>query len=276
MSTLKPIIEGKLVREAEALADLEKLADAGSPPPRTLRKLRTPPTIQPPAVANLHNGFYQIDKSRIVAATSAPYRKFLRESGYGDLDSCSRIEIAKGILKYDQSVSQAAARAGLNLTGADGQYVVNINHPNARNLVEALGGKLLTTALMYRVFIPYIKELVQQGNPEAQVTLNEMTDTSVGKAEWLEDLILDKTKLKIGTKEKRLSLPDKDGRFDRAGINGFGYPISVKAAGEFHHWHVSGDERAAICSGGPVLGLDLDWGPSVGGDWLGVRLAKIF
>ncbi|HLD79295.1 MAG TPA: hypothetical protein VJA18_01935 [Candidatus Nanoarchaeia archaeon] len=279
MSTLKPIIEGKLVREAEALADLEKLADAGSPPPRTLRtprKLRTPPTIQPPAVANLHNGFYQIDKSRIVAATSAPYRKFLRESGYGDLDSCSRIEIAKGILKYDQSVRQAAARAGLNLTGADGQYVVNINHPNARNLVEALGGKLLTTALMYRVFIPYIKELVQQGNPEAQVTLNEMTDTSVGKAEWLEDLILDKTRLKIGTKEKRLSLPDKDGRFDRQDINECGYPNNVKAQGEFYHWHANRDERAAICSGGPVLGLDLDWGPSVGGDWLGVRLAKIF
>src|SRR3989338_8722382 len=185
MSTLKPIIEGKLVREAEALADLEKLADAASPPP--------PPTTLPPAVANLNNGFYQIDKARILRATTPAYRKFLRGSGYGDLDSCSRIEIAKGVLKYDQDVRDAGTRASLNLTGTDGQYVVNIDHPNARSLVEALGYKVPTVGLMYRVFIPYIKDLVQQNNAEAQVTLNEMTDTSVGKAEWLEDLILDKT-----------------------------------------------------------------------------------
>ena len=270
MSTLKPIIEGRLTREAEALADLEKLADAGSPPPRT------PPVVLPPAVANLNNGFYQIDKPRIVAATTPAYRKFLRESGYGDLDSCSRIEIAKGVLKYDQAVRDAGTRASLTLSGNDGDYVVDINHSNARKLVEALGYKVPTVGLMYRLFIPYIKDLVQQNNAEAQVTLNEMTDTSVGKAEWLEDLILHKTRLKIGTKEKRLSLPDKDGRFDRAGINGFGYPISVKAAGEFHHWHVSGDERAAIRNGNPELSLNLDRGPSIEDDGLGVRLAKIF
>ncbi|HLD79297.1 MAG TPA: hypothetical protein VJA18_01945 [Candidatus Nanoarchaeia archaeon] len=268
MSILKPIIEGKLTREAEALADLEKLADAASPPP--------PPTRKPSAVANLNNGFYQIDKPRILAATSASYRQFLRESGYGDLDSCSRIEIAKGVLKYDQNVRDAAARASLNLTEADGQYVVNINHPNARSLVEALGYKVPTVGLMYRVFIPYIKDLVQQNNAEAQVTLNEMTDTSVGKAEWLEDLILDKTRLKIGTKEQRLSLPDKDGRFDRAGINGFGYPISVKSSGEFYHWHVIGDERAAFRVRGSGLGLSLNGGSSVENGRLGVRLVKIF
>ena len=129
---------------------------------------------------------------------------------------------------------------------------------------------------MYRVFIPYIKDLVQQNNAEAQVTLNEMTDTSVGKAEWLEDLILDKTRLKIGTKEQRLSLPDKDGRFDRAGINGFGYPISVKSSGEFYHWHVIGDERAAFRVRGSGLGLSLNGGSSVENGRLGVRLVKIF
>ncbi len=270
MSTLKPIIGGKLTREVEALADLERLADAASPPPRAST------TTQPPAVASLSNGFYQIDKARILAATSPEYRKFLRESGYGDLDSCSRIEIAKGILKYDQIVRDAGTRAGLNLTGTDGQYVVNINHPNARKLVGALGYKVPTVGLMYRLFIPYIKELVQQGNPEAQATLKEMTDTSVGKAEWLEDLVKDKKKVCIGTKEKRLSLPDKDGRFDRADINEFGYPTSVKAAGEFYHWHVSGDERAAFRGRGSELVLGLNREPSFGVGWLGIRLAKIF
>ena len=224
----------------------------------------------------MQNGFYQIDKPRIVAATSPAYRKFLRESGYGDLDSCSRIEIAKGVLKYDQAVRDAGTRAGLNLTGADRQYVVNIDHPNAKKLVEALGYKVPTVGLMYRLFIPYIKDLVQQNNAEAQVTLNEMTDTSTAKAEWLEDLILDKTRLKIGTQERIIVLPDKNGSFDRADINECGYPISVKSSGEFYHWHVSGDERAAIRNGNPELSLNLDRGPSIEDDGLGVRLAKIF
>jgi len=270
MSTLKPIIKGKFTREAEALADLEKLADAASPPPGA------PKTKQPPAAANLSNGFYQIDKPRILSATSVAYRQFLRDSGYGDLNSCQGMKFAKGVLKYDQNVRDAGTRSGLNLTGTDGQYVVSINQTNGRKLVEALGYKLTPAGLMYNVFIPYIKELAQQGNAEAQATLNEMTDTTAGKAEWLEDLILDKTRLKIGTQERIIVLPNSDGRFDRADIDEFGYPTQVKAAGEFYHWHVSGDERAAFRSWGSGLVLNLNWVPSFGSDGLGVRRAKIF
>src|SRR3989344_47380 len=217
--------------------------------------------------------FFVFDRALIHQVTTPAYRQFLRESGYGDLDSCSRIEIAKGVLKYDRSVRDAGTRAGLNLTGADGQYVVNINHPNARKLVEALGYKLPTVGLMYRVCIPYIKELVQQGNAEAQATLSEMINA---KAEWLEDLVKGRKKVCVGTKEKRVSLPGKDGSFDRQDINECGYPTSVKASGEFYHWHVNGDESAAIRSWSSGLGLVLDRGHSVEDDRLGVRLAKIF
>jgi len=216
--------------------------------------------------------FFVFDRAIIHQVTTPAYRQFLRESGYGDLDSCSRIEIAKGVLKYDRSVRDAGTRAGLNLTGANGQYVVNINHPNARKLVEALGYKLPTVGLMYRVCIPYIKELVQQGNAEAQATLSEMINA---KAEWLEDLVKGRKKVCVGTKEKRVSLPGKDGSFDRQDINECGYPTSVKAAGEFYYWHVSGDERAAFRGWSPELCLSLDGRPSFEGDGLGVRLAKI-
>lgn len=226
------------------------------------------PGTQTPAVANLQSGLYLIDKPRIIRATTPAYRQFLREAGYGDLDACSHLGVAKGVLKYDQAVRD---RAPLN--GADGTYVVSVNQTAGRDLIQALGGKLLTTALMYRLFIPYIKELAQNGNPEAQATLDEMTNT---KAEWLEDLILDKTRLKIGTKERALTLPDKDGRFDRADINEFGYPDRVKQKGEFYHWHVSGDERAAIRDWGSELNLSLDGGPSFVSGGLGVRFAKIF
>jgi len=228
------------------------------------------------AQLNLENELYIIDKPRILNATTPEYRQFLRDSGYGDLDSCSGIGFAKGILKYDQSVRQAAARAGLALSGTDGDYVVKINHPDARRLVEALGYKVPTVGLMYRLFIPYIKELAQSGNAEAQATLNEMKGIPVGKAEWLEDRILDYNRLLVGKTERAIFLPDKDGSFDRADINDFGYPTSVKRSGEFYRGQPGGNERAAIRNRGSEVDLNLSWGPSFKDDRLGVRPSKIF
>ena len=228
------------------------------------------------AQLNLENELYIIDKPRILNATTPEYRQFLRDSGYGDLDSCSGIGFAKGILKYDQSVRQAAARAGLALSGTDGDYVVKINHPDARRLVEALGYKVPTVGLMYRLFIPYIKELAQSGNAEAQATLNEMKGIPVGKAEWLEDRILDYNRLLVGKTERAIFLPDKDGSFDRADINDFGYPTSVKRSGEFYRGQPGGNERAAIRNRGSEVDLNLSWGPSFKDDRLGVSPSKIF
>src|SRR3989344_510584 len=228
------------------------------------------------AQLNLENELYIIDKPRILNATTPEYRQFLRDSGYGDLDSCSGIGFAKGILKYDQSVRQAAARAGLALSGTDGDYVVKINHPDARRLVEALGYKVPTVGLMYRLFIPYIKELAQSGNAEAQATLNEMKGIPVGKAEWLEDRILDYNRLLVGKTERAIFLPDKDGSFDRADINDFGYPTSVKRSGEFYRGQPGGNERAAIRNRGSEVDLNLSWGPSFKDDRLGGRPSKIF
>lgn len=243
-----------------------------TPVPARIEQPTLIPT-QPPAVANLQDELYLIDRSRILAATTPAYRQFLEDSGYGDLNSCSGIGVAKGMLKYDQTVRDAAREAGLSLTGSDGDYVVNINHPDARKLVEALGYKVLTTGLMYKVFIPYIQEPAQQGNPEAQATLDEMIST---KAEWLEDLILDKTRLKIGTHDIRLVLPDKDGRFDRADIDEFGFPIRVRDQGEFYYFYPRGDESAVFRNRDSELDLILNREPSIVDGWLGVRRAKIF
>jgi len=220
--------------------------------------------------------FYIIERPRILDATTSAYREFLRDSGYGDLDSCSGIGFAKGILKYDQDVRDAASRAGLSHTGNDGDYVVNINQSDARKLIEALGYKVPTVGLMYRLFIPYIKELAQSENPEAQETLNEMIDTSVGKAEWLEDSVSGRTKLKIGTSERRLSLPKKDGRFDRVDVNELGYPNRIKGSGEFFYWHPRGYGGDAFRFSDHELGLNLNGTPSVWDNRLGVRPSKIF
>ena len=152
-------------------------------------------------------------------------------------------------------------------------YVVNINHKNALRLINKLGGKVLTTALMYKLFIPHLKQSAESGNEKAQETLNKMTNTWV---EWLEDLVLDDNKVKIGTQERQIALPQKDGGFNISGLNEFGYPNQVRNQGEFYYWPVRGDEKAAIRDWVSGLDLDLRRGPSVGSDWLGVRLAQNF
>ncbi len=231
-------------------------------------------------LAKQNEEFYQIDKPMILTATTPAYREFLREAGYGDLDNCSRIEFAKGVLRIDPAVRDAAARVNLNLQGNDGDYVVNITHPNARRLVEAMGYKVPTVGLMYGLFIPWIKNLIYfEGNAEMRATLREM---KCKKAEWLEDLILDRTRLKIGTQERRLSFLDEGGGFDRGDINEFGYPSAVKGVPvgsypwEFFYWRPKDNEISALRGGSPELHLILFGKPSVEADWIGIRPIKFF
>ena len=65
MSTLKPIVKGRLVTQEEALAGLEKLADAPADPITD-----APPIIQP---VNLQNGLYLIDRPLIHQAAAPAY-----------------------------------------------------------------------------------------------------------------------------------------------------------------------------------------------------------
>ena len=193
--------------------------------------------------------FYFIPKELILSSTTQNYRTFLKEAGYGDLDSCEGILIEKKISK------------------------TNITWYEGRKLVEDQGYKLLTTALMYKVFIPWIKSQASKGNKDAQKTLKEMINS---KAEWLNDLILNKNTLKIENKEVKLSLPQKDGRFDRDDLNEFGYPLKVEDKGEFHYWYPRGDKMVVIRNWGFELGLDINGTPSGAVDGLGVRRAKFF
>ena len=215
-----------------------------------LERLTPSPKIDP---VNITIDSYVIDKELIMQVTTQEYREFLKEAGYADLDNCSSIHIAKNMLKWNQSIRDAALRADLSLTGNDDEYVVNINQTDSRKLVETMNSKLLTTCLMYKLFIPHITNLVSQGNEDAQVTLDEMFYT---KAEWLEDLILDQSKVKIGAKEISLALPTKDGWFNLKDMNEFGYPTKINKKGEFHYFYYEvNDENAAIRSWGIRLAV---------------------
>ncbi len=258
----KPINEAE-----EALGELEKMS------------IPKEPAIQLPTTQSiLEDDFYVFTRDQIRQTTSQNYRHFLRvadyaDLDYADLDNASELRIAKRLLRIDRRVRDVAARNNVAITGDDNKYLVNINQADARKIVGGLGGKLLTVGLMYRLFIPYIKELAQQNNQEAQATLKEMTNI---KAEWLEDIILDGKRVRIGIAVRNILLPRNSGRFDRVDINEFGYPTSVKDQGEFYYWHVDENERAAIRGGSSVLVLNLDGAPAVADAFLGVRVAKIF
>ena len=231
-----------------------------------------PPIITPP---NIQNGFYNLDRAYIHAHTTADYRTFLREAGYGDLDSCSHIDIAKNVLKLDNPVTEAARRASISIQANRNNYVASINQLNGRKLVEAIDHKLLTTQLMYGMFIPYIKGLSDVGNTEAQTTLNEMTNTM---AEWLDDITLNQNTVKIGSKTKALNIPLQRGEyFDATHLNEYGYPNNVTSQPRvFRYWGPSANENAVFRSGSSELSLSLDGTPANSSDGLGVRLAKIF
>ena len=215
---------------------------------------------------SLTKDFYVFDRGAIHQATTQLYREFLREGGYADFDTCSGLAVAKKILCYDQSVKD------LGFSGINREYVVNINHTDSKRLVEGLDGKLLTTKLMYSLFIPSLKYQTQAGNEEAQATLQEMIHI---QAEWLEDQILNKNKLKIGTGETPITPLNKDGNFDRTDLDEYGYPTQVNNQGEFCHWQVVGNHKAAIRDADLRLGLNLGWNPSFMSGRIGVRLTKI-
>ncbi len=214
--------------------------------------------------------FYLFDRKEIIEATSSEYRKFLKQAGYANIDRCSGLLIEKNILRNDQSVKDSAKYLKIKLNEND-DCVVNINQSNGRRLIKKIGGKLLTTQLMYGLFIPFLIDQLAQGNKEVQSTIDEMTDT---KAEWLEDLILDKSRLRIGSQEKKLTLVGRDGYFDKSDLNEFGYPTKIKDSGEYYYWYPRNNEIAAFRDWDSELDLDLNWGPSFVSVRLGVRLAK--
>ena len=230
------------------------------------------PLVQP---VSLEDNFYKFTMDQVRQVLTPDYLRFLEESGYApDLDRASGLAIEKGILKADDNIAQLIQNNNITAVIEDNtRYIIRINQTNGRKLVEALGYRLPTTAVMYSLFIHHIKLLIEQGNKEAKKTLEEMVSK---KAEFMEDLILNGNKLKIGSREKQLVLPSENRvYFDRSDINEFGYPNTVnQQQGEFRYWAQNEDENVVIRYWGSVLGLDINGTPSLASESLGVRRAK--
>ena len=217
---------------------------------------------------------YVFNRKEIEESLTPAYLQFLKEAGIADLDKTPDLFVAKYVLKKDERVEGVIREQGLNCKYAKDRTVVNIPHQDARKLVYNLGGIVLPVGVMYKLIIPGLKQAAGEGNESAGETLEQMIK---GYAEWLEDQrVSDKKRLKIGTSEITIVLPDIDGIFDREDIDEFGYPTNVEYQGEFHYWKPRRDEGAAVRDGGSGLGLDLDWGPFNVSGRLGVRLAKFF
>ena len=230
--------------------------------------------------------FYKFSMKQVKETLSPDYLKFLKESGYvTKLRKASGLMIAKRILKTDDEIRKLINKNNIEAYIEDNKnYIVYINQTSGRRLVNLLGYQLPTAGIMYKLFIPYLKQSAKLGNKETKATLNEMTNEQTGKAEWLEDLILDNNKVKIGNKKRRISLSQRDGRYDISALNEFGHPdpvgefgnpYQVENYGEFYYFFIRKKELAAI-RGRKAGGLSLHEGPFAYGEDLGVRFAKFF
>ena len=85
-----------------------------------------------------------------------------------------------------------------------------------------------------------------------------------------------KKTLVIGSQKKKISLPSKDGYFNNSDLKEYGYPKTIKDAGEFYFWYPRENNAAVFRNWSSELVLYLYWTPSITFDVLGVRLAKIF
>src|SRR3989338_1701660 len=131
------IISGNRTAEDIVRAYYERQnANPAASQPATPAVIPQTPAVQP--IGSIVNGVYVFDNHQLVQATTPVYRKFLKESGYADLDSCLKLEVSKGLLKMDQNVSKVALDRGITLNGNIGDYVTNINHSDSRILVQSL------------------------------------------------------------------------------------------------------------------------------------------
>ena len=217
--------------------------------------------------------FYNIPRDFVFANTSPVYRRFLREAGLVDLSDCEFLGFGKTLLRENDDVSNAALRLKVNYERDDGSIVV-ISQDDSRKLVKELDKDcfLVPVGLMYKVVIPYLKDLEEQNLSDVKETLGEMRNY----AGWLEDKVLDMNILVVGGKSKKIGFINKSGYFDNKDLNIYGYPTKIRNSGEYYFWNSNSNCRAAIRDWSSELDLDLNWEPSNANPDLGVHVAKFF
>ena len=158
------------------------------------------------------------------------------------------------MLKINPAVRQSAQDKSILIRGNDKDDLVQITQAEARKLAENLGYKLLTTGIMFNLFIPYLEEMIKYGvDQEAKSTMREMLNGS----EWLADIVYDRTDAielaipnfgkkvakeisigprKIGINDITLELPEDQGYFHRTDINVYGYPERSRYSQEFFYY----------------------------------------
>lgn len=193
---------------------------------------------------------------------SPEYAAFLKEAGYVDIakirrglfvaDKCLRLEsrvrrtarrhnvrykvsFIEDDTNYDPECIRCKKEGGYSIRGNfDDEhddrecYIREISHGDARKLVHGLGGRVLTTLLMYKLVIPKLICAAEKGNRHAELSEYHMQHEIV--CEHLEDSFLDEDTLVIGTAQRKVKLPNSDsygrGSFYERDLNDFGYPQS--------------------------------------------------
>jgi len=219
--------------------------------------------------------FYKFPIYYVNQNLSLDYINLLKNSGYApEIDKASGLMISKKMLSVNADVRLSALYNSFDFKVSNKDYLVKINQTDGRKLVESLGYKLPTAAIMYKLFIPYLKNMVELSK-EAKATLEEMST----KIEWLDDEIIDQEIIKIGDIETKLNILKQVGSFNKADLNDFGYPNVVKEdldQGEYNYWPPKGNKNAVIRNQSSSFSLDCNWKAHDSDSVLGVRLVKFY
>lgn len=216
--------------------------------------------------------FYRMGMDEIVRRTSQNYIDFLKEAGYIE-GSPRYLEVNEDLLKINKSVKEIAGKIKIEIKAEkkDGDYFLEANQCDARTIIGALGGRLLTAGLMYKVFIPFLNALSKKDDVGAKKTLRRMRSSIY--SEFLEDVVLGNKKAVICNGERILSFPEKYGNFNLSDLDEYGYPSQTREFDGAFPYHPAENPESAVlrCY---KLGLNLKHNIYFGSFFTGMRFAR--
>src|SRR3989344_504311 len=269
MTILKPLRSGRILSEAEALADLETITTRN-----TTNHSNSTPTIEP--VATQQSDYVHIPGSafsrELIEHYKAPELNFNFENG---------LYVAKKRIQKTNPIIEAGRKLGFDLSARAENcgFLGQINWHEAKQIVEqGLQGRILTPAL----YFPVLKW--------AEANNTDLAKDLVNYAEWLDAVTKEGAK---NQKARFLVHTDKDlnggkdyGKvvlaedkyFDYEDIDtNSGLPKILKDTSKFKQWYPENSPTAAFRNrndSGPILNLSRV--PGLACELLGVRVAKIF
>lgn len=227
---------------------------------------------------------YVFSPEEVLSVVSVEYKIFLKDAGYVDLDLTANLFVCAGMLMPDDVVREKARNGDIDYVVNEIGLVSKVTQNDGKRLINSLGGVLLTTGLMRRLFIPKVKTHKDDTLPKSTLKellfYQEFVEDRIYKGSRTE--ILEDDRIVIGGAERKIVLPESAGDFDFEHLNDYGYPTKVHKRKRIRSSYYTppfrhSDEGSVVTSGGGKhIDLFLDNYSQHAISSVGIRFAKFF